>query len=60
MVVQKNGAPVWLVRAARCDKNVVQWLADKGIKPPAVDSDVCDCGESGVIHVRSTRWCFVG
>ena len=39
-VVQKNGAPVWLIRAAVCDKNVLEWLADKGIKPAAVDSFV--------------------
>ncbi len=39
-VVQKNGAPVWLIRAAVCDKNVLEWLAEKGIKPPAVDSFV--------------------
>ncbi len=37
MVAQRNGAPVWLGRAAICDKNVVQWLADKVMKPPAVD-----------------------
>ncbi len=40
MVVQENGAPVWLFCAAFCEKNVLQWLVDKGIKPPSVDSYV--------------------
>ncbi len=45
VIVQRNGAPVWLFRAARCDKNVLQWLVDKDIKPHAVDSWVRHCGE---------------
>jgi hypothetical protein len=36
--VQGNGAPVWLIQAAFCNKNVLQWLADKRIRPPALDS----------------------
>jgi hypothetical protein len=48
MVVQRNGAPVWLVSAALCDKNVLQWLAAKGIKPPVVDSYVRHCAELGI------------
>jgi hypothetical protein len=40
IAVKKNGAPVWLVRAAQCEKNVLQWLVDKKIEPPAVDSIV--------------------
>ncbi len=47
VVVQRNGAPVWLELAAFCDKNVLQWFVDKGIKPPAVDSYVWLCGELG-------------
>ncbi len=51
MVVQKNGAPVWLVLAAWCNTNVVQWLADEKIKPPAVDSYVWHFGELGMVWV---------
>ena len=51
VVVQRNGAPVWLDQAAGCDKHVLQWLADKEIKPPALDSFVLDCCELGMIHV---------
>ncbi len=51
MSVQITGAPVWLVRAAACNKNVLQWLVDKGIKPPVVDSIVWHCGELGMIRV---------
>jgi hypothetical protein len=47
MVEQENGAPVWLIEATNCEKHVLQWLADKGIKPPAVDSFVWHCGELG-------------
>jgi hypothetical protein len=49
--VQRNGAPVWLGRAADCEKNVVQWLADKGFKTPAVDSYVRHCSEFAMIGV---------
>ncbi len=51
MVAQRNGAPVWLGRAAVCDKNVLQWFVDNGIKPPAVDSWVRHCGELAMIGV---------
>jgi hypothetical protein len=51
MVVQGNGAPVWLVQAAFCEESVLQWLADKGIKPPAVDSYVWHFDELGLIRV---------
>jgi hypothetical protein len=51
ILVQRNGAPVWLYRAAWYGKNVVQWLADKGIKPPAVDAIVLRCGELELILV---------
>jgi hypothetical protein len=47
VVVQRNGAPVWLIRAAQSQKNVLQWLVDKGIKPPALDSFVWQCGDLG-------------
>ncbi len=57
MIVQENGAPVWLAWAAVCDKNVMQWLADKRIKPPAVDSWVWHGGELGLIRVVSTVLC---
>ncbi len=53
MIVQKNGAPVWLARVAFCDRNVLQWLVAKGIKPPAVDSYVWHCGELGMIRVTT-------
>ncbi len=52
MCVQRNGAPVWLIRAAWCENNVLQWLARKGILPPAVDSVVWRCAELGVICMR--------
>jgi hypothetical protein len=51
MVVQRNGAPVWLIQAADCVENVLQWLVDKGIKPPAVNSFVWYCGELGMIRI---------
>jgi hypothetical protein len=35
-----NGAPVWHVRAAECDEYLLQWLAGKGIKLPALDAYV--------------------
>ena len=38
---------MWLYWAAECNENVVQWLASKGIKPPAVDSVVREI-ENGV------------
>jgi hypothetical protein len=38
VIVQRNGAPVWLYQAAVCDEKMLQWLVDKGIKPPVVDS----------------------
>ena len=40
IVEQKNGAPVWLSRAAACDKNLLDWLDAKGIQPPTVDAIV--------------------
>ncbi len=40
LILQKNGAPVWLNSASLCDKNVLQWLTDTGIKPPALNSIV--------------------
>ncbi len=52
MVVQKNGAPAWIVRAADCEKNVLQWLSDKGIKSTAVDSYVSRMGDLGIFLVR--------
>jgi hypothetical protein len=51
IAAQENLAPVWLLCAADCEKNVLQWLADKGIKSPALDSYVLDCCELGMIHV---------
>jgi hypothetical protein len=39
-----------LYQAARCDKNVLRWLADKESKPSANDSYVWDFGESGMIR----------
>jgi hypothetical protein len=45
VVVQRNGAPVWLIRAAWCENNVLQWLARNGILPPAVNSVVWHSGE---------------
>ncbi len=44
MVVQRNGAPVWLYRVADCEKHLLKWLVDKGIKLPAVDAFVWLCG----------------
>ncbi len=40
IIVKKNGAPVWLIRAANCEENVLQWLVDNGITSTAVDSFV--------------------
>jgi hypothetical protein len=45
LVLQINGAPVWLCSAAMCEKNVLQWLAHNAIKPPAVDSWVRCCDD---------------
>jgi hypothetical protein len=36
---------VWLVCAAFCVKNVLQWLVKEDIKSTAVDSYVRLCGE---------------
>ncbi len=49
VIVQRNGAPVWLGWAAECNKHVLQWLDDKGIKPPAVDSSVWHYGKQMMI-----------
>ncbi len=51
MSAQRNGAPVWLICAAVCEKNVLYWLDGNDIKPPAVDSFVWQCDELGMSHV---------